>query len=580
MAMVPEYLFPSGPSHFIYAKGEGVGDTFEKRPCGGNYGVSRDAWYSIGHVMDFNIHDFNILTYTSLQNAYRKSICKFKNGIILKLRMYYDTGLRAIQAQVEFWYENTELTSIPGIVRPFLMWRYDNDNHLNIVLDTLWFSTSVAYNTADPIENVTKADKVNFMCWLDCDAFVGPELVRQQTNVSYYLNRVRSFQVKDIQTVIYSGENYRIDPIMSAFLEITDLTAFNTWMKTAGAGMTDNVYDDDPTTPEDDPSGPGGGGGQYDPKSDPVDFPDLPTGGALTSGMIKGFVVSAQTLIALQAKLWNMSIFDISTQFQKLVNQPLDCLISLHCLPVLPSTGNQSDIKLGSFDTELDSLIINNQYVEVDCGTLQVPLYWGSALDYAPFSRAEIYVPFVGFRNIQIEDIQGLTLQLKYHVDVLTGDCVAYLKCGTSVLYSWTGNCLSHIPCTSSSSDMLAKGISAVGAIGVGIATGNPASTAAGVISGATNVVTSKNHVQRSGDVAGSPGIMSEFIPYIVFHRPKQSLASGYNRFKGYPSNITSVIGDLSGYTEIEHIHLTGISGATDSELKEIEDLLKSGVII
>ena len=247
---------------------------------------------------------------------------------------------------------------------------------------------------------------------------------------------------------------------------------------------------------------------------------------------------------------------------------------------MLPTTGSSSDIKLGSFDTELDSLLIANQYVEVNCGTLNVPLYWGSALDYAPFSRAEIFVPFVGFRNIQIEDIQRLTLQLKYHVDVLTGDCVAYLKCGNSVLYSWTGNCLSHIPCTSSSSDLLAKSISAVGAIGVGMATGNPASAAAGVISGATNVVTSKNHVQRSGDVAGSPGVMSEFVPYIIYHRPKQSLASGYNRYKGYPSNITSILGDLTGYTEVEHIHLTGISGATDTEMREIEELLKGGVII
>ena len=34
------------------------------------------------------------------------------------------------------------------------------------------------------------------------------------------------------------------------------------------------------------------------------------------------------------------------------------------------------------------------------------------------------------------------------------------------------------------------------------------------------------------------------------------------------------------GYTEVEYIHLIGISGATDTELNDIERLLKEGVII
>ena len=217
--------------------------------------------------------------------------------------------------------------------------------------------------------------------------------------------------------------------------------------------------------------------------------------------------------------------------------------------------------------------------MEIDAGSITVKEFWGSALDYAPYTQVEIFIPFVGFRNLQIEDIQGLTLSMKYHVDVLTGDCVAYLKCGQSVLYSWTGNCLAHIPCTANSSDLLAKNISAVGAVGLGLATGNPASTAAGAMAGAVNTATAKNHVQRSGDVAGSPGLMSEFTPYLVFHRPKQSLAKNYNQFKGYPANITYKLSTLQGYTEVEHVHLTGIK-ATDTELQEIEDLLKSGVII
>ena len=363
----------------------------------------------------------------------------------------------------------------------------------------------------------------------------------------------------------------------------TDLELFDTYLHSHGDSFKGNVFTKDPISGPaggDDTSGTGGGGGNYDPSSDPVDFPTLPTGGALTSGMIKGFVMNSGNLIGLQNKLWDMSIFDIATQFQKLVNQPIECIISLHCLPFRPTEGAAEEIKLGSFPTTISANRITAQYMEIDAGSISVSEYWGSALDYAPYTQVEIFVPFVGFRNLQIEDIQGLTLIMKYHVDVLTGDCVAYLKCGNSVLYSWTGNCLSHIPCTASSSDLLAKQIGAVGAIGVGIATGNPASVAGGAISGAVNSATAKNHVQRSGDVAGSPGIMSEFRPYLIFHRPKQSLAKSYNTFKGYPANITYTLNTLKGYTEVEHVHLTGIKGATDTELIEIEKLLKEGVII
>lgn len=369
-----------------------------------------------------------------------------------------------------------------------------------------------------------------------------------------------------------------------AITEIFDIEKLETYLHGHGNSFSGDVFTDDdlPEDPagSDDTSGTGGGGGNYDPSSDPVDFPDLPIGGPLTSGMIKGFVMNQGNLQGLQAKLWDMSLFDVATQFQKLVNQPLDCVISLHCLPFTPTEGSAEEIKLGSFATGILANRITAQYMTIDAGTINIREYWGSALDYAPFTQCDIFVPFVGFRNIKVEDIQNSTLHLKYHVDVLTGDCVAYLKCGTAVMYTWTGNCLVHIPVTANSSDLLAKNIAAVGSVGLGLVTGNPAAAAAGAIAGAVNTATAKNHVQRSGEVAGSPGVMSEFTPYLIFHRPKQSLAKNYNIFKGYTSNITYTLNNLSGYTEVEHIHLTGISGATGAELNEIEQLLKQGVII
>ena len=579
MALIPVKKWPDGVGNFRTADG--------KIYCGAHDAVV----YNFSEIIDIDLTDLTV-DRTALNPIVAYQF-KLENDVVLKLFMWYDPVNIAYAGQWRAFYNNVEFTSQQ--YRDSAMNTGYNNEWNDTTLSSLsstWYSDTLppghktaklgffTFYSGQAVENVTEADSFGMQLFLPTERIVNTDEVFQDLE---YIASNSQASWNTIVNVPYGAGTERVD-FASMGWAILNQDTFNTYMKTAGKGTP---YDplsgsnQDPQNPEDDTSGTGGGGGSYDPTSDPIDFPSLPTGGALTSGMIKGFLIGTSALVNMQQKLWNMSIFDISTQFQKLVNQPLECLISLHCLPFTPAiSATQEHVKLGSFDTEVNASRITAQYMEIDGGSITVPKYWGSALDYAPFSRVEIFLPFIGFRNLQIEDIQGLTLAIKYHVDVLTGDCVAYIKCGQSVLYSFTGNCLAHIPCMASSSDLLAKGIAAVGSIGVGMIAGNPASTAAGVISAASNVVTAKNHVQRSGDVAGSPGIMSDFTPYLVFHRPKQSLAKNYNKFKGYPSNITYTLSALTGYTEVEHVHLTNIEGATDAELQQIESLLKNGVII
>ena len=51
------------------------------------------------------------------------------------------------------------------------------------------------------------------------------------------------------------------------------------------------------------------------------------------------------------------------------------------------------------------------------------------------------------------------------------------------------------------------------------------------------------------------------------------------NRYQGYPSFVTTVLGGLSGYTEVDSIILEGVP-ASDTELSEIVSLLQGGVIL
>lgn len=576
MALVPEYKYPDGPGYLNLSDD----DKFF-------------AGYETGQVFLFrDIFDIDVSGLTAYDVNNQKLLwkCTLDNDVELRLYGFWDSANQLTQAGFKAFYNDVEFTAQQYQNSGLNTGAAGELNDYTFIDQATYYTMGGLMNLpaklvmstfypANPTENVTPAIGFGFKLYVAGGRQIGEDTL---------INDLSAIQPNILLTyanltnIPYGDHMERVDFSAGAW-QFFNLNTTSAFMRTAGKGTNKNITggsNQDPETPEDDTSGTGGGGGTYDPTSDPIDFPSLPTGGALTSGMIKGFVIGQGNLIALQQKLWNMSIFDIETQFQKLVQNPLECLISLHCLPCLPTTGgNPENIKLGSFDTEVTGNRITNQYLTVDAGTINVPKYWGSALDYAPFSRAEIFLPFIGIRNLQIEDIQGLTLTLKYHVDVLTGDCVAYLKCGNSVLYTFTGNCIQHIPCTATSSDLLAKNISAVGMVGVGIATGNPAAAVAGAAAGAINSATAKNHVQRSGEVAGSPGVMSDFTPYLIFHRPKQSLAKNYNKFKGYPSNITYTLNTLTGYTEVEHVHLTGIR-ATDTELEEIENKLKEGVII
>ena len=373
---------------------------------------------------------------------------------------------------------------------------------------------------------------------------------------------------------------------LSTILNISDIAVANNWIATHGNPVPEGShFIGEEELPNDyDPSRPGGGDGNYSDNSDPIDFPDLPTGGALASGAIHAFAVNTNTLTQLFQKLWSTSLFDMAT-WQKLVSSPLDCIISLHCLPVLPTLGGDRDIWFGNFNTELSSKIISSQYVTIDCGSLTLQKFFGSAMDFSPYTRVSIFCPFSGIHDLATEDVQGSTIHVKYHIDVLTGDCLIMIKCGQSVLYKFTGNMKMQIPITSRDDNALGNTIKgSLGMIGgaiIGGAVGSaPGAIAGATLSAAASVAMHKETVSRSGEIISNTGLMDDFRPYLIIHRPQQSLAVNYNKFKGYPSNITMTLGSCTGYTEVEHIHLTGISGATDTELKEIEQMLKTGVII
>lgn len=325
-------------------------------------------------------------------------------------------------------------------------------------------------------------------------------------------------------------------------------------------------------------SGTGGGTGNFDGTGDDISIPSLPTLSAVDTGFITLFNPSISQLKSLSDYMWS-GAFDIAT-FKKIFADPMDCILGLSIVPVSVPNGELKEVSVGNISTGISMTVAASQYAIVDCGTLNVNEFWGAYLDYDPYTKAEIYLPYIGIHSISVDDIMGKSVHVVYHIDILSGACTAFVKCGGSVLYEFIGQCSSSIPVTGNDWTNVINGVLSVSAaIGTMVATGGATAPMAASAIASTAVNSMKSNVEKSGSMSGTGGMLAVQTPYLILTRPRQAKPARQNEFMGYPSFITSKLGSLSGYTVVEEIHLENISG-TEQEISEIENLLKTGVIL
>ena len=318
--------------------------------------------------------------------------------------------------------------------------------------------------------------------------------------------------------------------------------------------------------------------GDFDGSSDPIDFPALPTLGAADSGFITLFNPDLAELQALAHYMWTNPLFDISA-WKKIFADPMDAILGLSIVPVQVPEGSARPILVGNIVTDVSMKPATAQFIEVQCGALNVNEFWSAYLDYEPYTKAEIYLPFCGVHQLSVDDIMNKTVEVRYHVDILSGACCAYVKCGESVLYQFIGQCSSSIPISGNDFTNVINGVlSAATAIGSLVATGGASAPLAVPALSATALNALKPNIEKSGAMGGTGGMLAMQKPYLILTRPRQAHPANQNHYTGYPSFITENLSELSGYTEIEEIHLENVQ-ATDNELDEIVNLLKSGVI-
>lgn len=306
----------------------------------------------------------------------------------------------------------------------------------------------------------------------------------------------------------------------------------------------------------------------------------MPTG-AVDIGFISIYNPTINELKLFCQYLWSIGT-DVSDVLKRLFQTPMQAIVGLMQVYTPQPTTETKNIMLGILDTNVASRISTEQYVTLDCGTITINEYYTNYLDYKYYTTAMLYLPFIGFVSLDINDIIKSKINVKYNIDLVTGSCVAYVTIKkdsmNAVLYTYNGNCSIQIPITSTNYNSIVNSVisTATSAIAT-IATGGV--TAGMLASSAGNLLNSNIGIQRSGATSSTFGAMNIKIPYLILNRKQDVTPLNFNKYVGQPTSRTIKLNYLDGFTKIKDVHIE-IDGATEQEQNMIKNLLIGGVLL
>lgn len=325
--------------------------------------------------------------------------------------------------------------------------------------------------------------------------------------------------------------------------------------------------------------------GSFDDSSDEIGLDAKPTVGVSTAGFIRCYKVNQGDLddfgeklfpdpetVPVTERLW------FTTAYSKLIDYVIDC----HVIPTSISGAVLEGLKVGwkTFN-DIQLARATEDYVDIDCGTIEIEEYWRNFLDYGNVF-AEIYIPFYGFVPIDSEYWNGGKLNLKYRFNIVDGSFQAKLfstssksKLTNSLIGQYGGVCCLHLPITGLQYANVITGILAGGAnIAIGAASGNYG----GIPNQLANMVSLRPENPMSNGYSATSSFLSHRTPYLVIKRAVAQFSTRYNKENGFPLNVARTLSSVHGFTIIDKPVLN--IDCSDSEYNELVQLLKSGVIL
>lgn len=294
------------------------------------------------------------------------------------------------------------------------------------------------------------------------------------------------------------------------------------------------------------------------------------------------YLMSKARVNNLANALW---LNDFIDNIKLVNNNPIENVVALKLFPLIFQGGDDTTVKIGNVDTGVSAaeLASTTQFKYTLASGVRIPKKYDNFLDYAPYTNAQIFLPFVGIVDIDVNLLVDNAFNIVYDVDVITGNCTALIMLTNGTIVSkYNCNLGIDIPLTASNRAsyelaLLNTGISSATSFIGDIATGNIVGAVGDVANGVMSGLTQPFHSSTNGVFSSTTALYESMHPYLLINRPKYQELAKFNHTFGKMCNLSLTLGTLKGYTVIDsNTDLTGIDIPED-ERKKLLDILSSG---
>lgn len=178
------------------------------------------------------------------------------------------------------------------------------------------------------------------------------------------------------------------------------------------------------------------------------------------ASMNKRYLLDAANVAKLSTDLFDIcddmstgsdySFFDSKVKANMLTQSPIDSIVSLIRYPFTPTHGGtKQPVKLGRFEASAEGYPISNAIQTITFAGVDIfPRFGNNFLDYEPYTKYEVYVPFCDTVELSAADILGHTLNVRLVVDLFTGVCTGYILADSLCIETTSGNVGVSLPLT------------------------------------------------------------------------------------------------------------------------------------
>ena len=172
------------------------------------------------------------------------------------------------------------------------------------------------------------------------------------------------------------------------------------------------------------------------------------------AALTKFYVLDSANVEKLGDDLWTIcdglsagdfEHFEGKIKDEFLTTNPIDSIIALKRFPFnIPHTFNPNKVpvQLGKTTGSAQGYRTYEILFGVNFKGVDIfPRFGDCFLDYSPYTKYELYIPFCGTVEINAGDILGHTLNCQLLIDLLTGSCMAYILADQLVIGTAKGSC-------------------------------------------------------------------------------------------------------------------------------------------